>query len=374
MQRPTLLASLTRWGGRLAFAALATAGLQAQAAPLTNLQFLTGPPGAAGCTAPASPAGCEVLNLLLPGQVLAGHQSFAYNTINDLTGAKLVTNNGDLNDFLLSGNSSVGGLGYGRVALGATAAASPFPAVAPSRVQASHGFTTGVSINNPGSVTANSFQLLFNSNLVVTAASFNFSSLNTAGLAWEYSVIQFLNPAGSPFSAVAAPGLTFTPGASSQYLSAGEGFSGQAGVGNYVAALTRTVLNVANSNPTSTSNATRPGSNGTDNNLLLNYARAGLTANTQIGGIRWTTYLEDVRNTDNNPSNLTASLLDFSITGTVSNDPGPVPIPGPLPLLGVAAAFGSARKLRQRIRQVSRLLPASGLRGPGRPSAETCHR
>jgi MYXO-CTERM domain-containing protein len=370
--RPSALAPLKRWGGRLAVAALASSGLQAQAAPVTDVQFLSGTPP--GCTAPTPPAGCEVLNLVLPGQVLAGNQVFAYNTIDDLSGDKLVTGNGDLNDFLLSGNSTVGALGYGRVALGATAAATPFPAVATSRVQASHGFTTSVTSNNPGSVTANSFQLLFNTNLVVTAASFNFSSLNTAGLTWEYSVIQFLDAAGSPFSAVAAPALTFTPGASSQYLLAGAGFSGQAGLGNYVAALTRTVLNVANSDPTSTSNATRSGTNGSDDNLLFNYARAGLTANTQVGGIRWTTYLEDVRNTDNNSTNLTSSLLDFSITGTVSNDPGPVPIPGPLPLLGVAAAFGSARRLRQRIRQMSGFVPASGFRAPGRPSAERCHR
>lgn len=367
--RPSGLAPLKRWGGQLAVAALASAGLQAQAAPVANVQFLSGTP--AGCTAPTPPAGCEVLNLVLPGQVLAGNQVFAYNTIDDLTGAKLVTSNGDLNDFLLSGNSTEGALGYGRVALGATAAATPFPAVTTSRVQASHGFSASVISNNPGSTTANSFQLLFNTNLVVTAASFSFSSLNTAGLAWEYSVIQFLDAAGSPFSAVAAPTLTFTPGASSQYLLAGDGFSGQAGVGNYVAALTRTVLNVANSDPTSASNVTRPGTNGTDDNLVFNYARAGLAANTQIGGIRWTTYLEDVRGTGNNDSNLTSSLLDFSITGAVSNDPGPVPIPGPLPLLVAAAAMNSARRLRWR---VSASRSTGRLRAQARPSAERCLR
>jgi hypothetical protein len=360
---------LKRWGGWLAVAALASAGLQAQAAPVTNVQFLSG--ATPSCAAPTPPAGCEVLNLVLPGQVLAGNQVFAYNTINDLTGAKLVTSNGDLNDFLLSGNSTVGASGYGRVALGATAAATPFPVVATSRVQASHGFTTRVTSNNPGSVTANSFELLFNSNLVVTAASFNFSSLNTAGLAWEYSVIQFLDAAGSPFSAVAAPTLSFTPGAASQYQAAGSGFSGQAGVGNYVAALTQTVLNVANSDPNSPINTTSTGTNGTDNDLLLDYTKVGLTPNTPIGGIRWTTYLEDVRGTANNATNLTSSLLDFSITGTVSNDPGPVPIPGPLPLLGAAAAMNSARRLRRRI---SASRSAGRLRALSLPSAERCHR
>ncbi len=345
-------------------AAASTLGLLCLSAPplraatFTNLEFLSG-----------STAGTEVLNLASPGQILSGNTPFAYNTINGITGAKLVTSNGDLPDFTLSGLSTTGTLGAARVVLGATGSSTPFGSVDSGRVGAQQSFTATVSSSNPGTVISNSFQLLFNSNLAVTDASFNFSSLNTAGLTWEYSVIQLLDAAGNPFNSLTNPG--FTIGAASQYATAssllfpGGGFTGQAGVGNFIAAQTQTVSGVG-------SNQTTTGTNGIRDDIgTFNYALVGLTPGTQIGGIRWTTYLEDVHGTLNNPTNLTSSLLDFRITGTVSNDPGPVPIPGPLPLLGAAAAMNSARRLRRRI---SASRSACRLRAPGLPSAERCHR
>ena len=283
-----------------------------------------------------------MLNLISPGQVLSGNTPFSYNTINDLTGAKLVSSNGDLNDFTLSANSAIGFGGYGRVVLGAIGSSSPFPAVTSGRVGASHGYTTGVISNNPGTITANSFELRFNANLGVTGASFDFASLNTAGTTWEYSVIQFLDSQGNPFSSLINTALTFTPGAASQYVAAGGGFTGQAGLGNYVAASTSTVIGVG-------SNSTQTGMNGTNNNIPnLSYIDVGLSTGTQIGGIRWTTYLEDVRGTGNSTTNLTSALDAFTITGTVT------PVPGPsLPGLGVVVMFGYIRKLRKRLCKIN---------------------
>lgn len=318
-------------------AAASTLGLLCLSAPplraatFTNLEFLSG-----------STAGTEVLNLASPGQILSGNTPFAYNTINDNNGAKLVTSNGDLPDFTLSGLSTTGALGAARVVLGATGSSTPFGSVDSGRVGAQQSFTATVSSNNPGTVISNSFQLLFNSNLAVTDASFNFSSLNTAGLTWEYSVIQLLDAAGNPFNSLTNPG--FTVGAASQYATAASsilfpgGFSGQAGFGNFIAAQTKTVLGVG-------TNLTAEGTNGDNNNIAsFNYALAGLTPGTQIGGIRWTTYLEDVRGTSNGVTNLTSGLLDFTISGTV------MPVPAPLPLLGAAAAFSMGRRIRKRIR------------------------
>jgi hypothetical protein len=281
-----------------------------QAIAFTNQQFLSG-----------STAGTEVLNLARPGQVLSGGIPHQYNTINDATGAKLTTSNGDLNDFTLSGSSTPGALGTARAVLGATGASSPLSSVQSGRIGAQHSYTKSVSRNNPGSIESNQFRLIFNSNITVTNATFNFSSLNTRGTTWEYSVLQFLDPSGNPFSSLTGPGWTI--GAASQYLSAGSGLSGQAGIGNFIAASTGTVTNVGTAQSVEGANGTR------DNIAALNYALVGLTPGTQIGGITWTTYLEDVRGTNNVDSNFTSALLDFSISGrTVEAVPTPALLPG----------------------------------------------
>jgi hypothetical protein len=102
-------------------------------------------------------------------------------------------------------------------------------------------------------------------------------------------------------------------------LAAGAGFSGPAGVGNFIAASTGTVIDVGTA-------ATANGSSGTNDTISsFNYTMAGLTPGTQIGGITWTTYLEDVRGMSNSGTNLTSSLLDFTISGQadVSSVPEP---------------------------------------------------
>lgn len=263
------------------------------AVTFSNLQFMSG-----------STAGAEVLNLASPGQNLNG-TDYGYNIIDNSTGAKLVTTNGDANDITLTSSNSAGALG--------SATSFLSPSSASGRIRDDHGFTGAVNVSNPGSVNRNTVTLRFGSLMSVTDASFNFSSVNTAGIAWEYTVIQLLDLNGNEFNPVT--GLAFIPGATSQY-GVGAGFSGQAGAGNFVAASKGTVTGVGG-------NLVASGTNGTNDNIgTLNYALVGLAAGTQIGGIRWTTYLEDVRGTSNGNTNFTSSLLDFNITGSFVPEPG----------------------------------------------------
>ena len=259
----------------------------------TNLSFLSG-----------NAQNTEVLSQTTNTQVLVNNTFIGFSTINDATAAKLTTENIDNKDFYLAGASTTGALGAATVTLN--------PNAAFSRVRADHSFTGAVATNNPGTVISNTFTLKFNGNLTVTDATFNFTSLNTAGVAWEYSVIQFLDASGNPFSTLTNPG--FTVGAAAQYITANAttGFSGQAGIGNFIAAKTTTVTGVGTANTTA-------GTNGTNDNLAtLNYIQMGLAAGTRIGGVRWTTYFEDVRGTGNTSPSLTASLLDFTISGSIS--------------------------------------------------------
>jgi hypothetical protein len=276
--------------------------LGAQTASFTNLEFLSG-----------SSAGTEVLNLASPGQALTGNTQYSFNTINDSTGAKLTSSNGDISDFIVFGSSSAGLLGSARSGIGSLPSSSPLGSADSGRFTNQESYTGTVSSNNPGTISSSSYTLRFSSNLIVTDATFNFSSLNTAGITWEYSVIQLLDSTGTPFSSITGPG--FTLGATSQYLSAGSGFTGQAGIGNYVSASTGTVIGVGTSSNSS-------GSNGSSDNLSnFNYAQAGLASGTQIGGIQVTTYVEDVRGTADGNSGFTSSLLDFSISGQTVPEP-----------------------------------------------------
>jgi hypothetical protein len=318
MLRPQNMQKSLVWCALLALPAAIGVAQPAQSATFTNVQFLTG-----------STAGTEVLNLASPGQVLTS-TPVQYNTINDTTGAKLTTDNGDAKDFTLSGSSTPGDLGKTRAIVGATGASTPLAAVDSGRIGFQHSYTNAPPKNNPGTIESNVFTLLFNSNLTVTDASFNFSSLNTRGIAWEYSVLQFLDTAGNPFSALTNPGWTL--GAASQYgVGPTAGFSGVAGIGNFIAASKGTVTGVGTSQ-------FAEGSNGTDDTIAsLKYDLVGLAPGTQIGGIRWATYLEDVRGAGSGNTNFTASLLDFTISGNTAAAEA-VPTPALLPgLLAVAA-------------------------------------
>jgi len=299
-------------------------------ATVFDLEFL------AGANSGTNQIGTETLNLATPGQLLTGGTALQYNTIDDANGTKLVSPNGDASDFTLSGSSTSGALGSARVVIGAMGGSSPFGSVASGRISEQHGFNGAVSGNNPGTVSSNTFTLLFNDHLTVTDASFNFSSLNTPGTTWEYSVIQLLDSNRNPFNALTNPG--WTVGAASQYDTAKntdeKGFTGQAGIGNYIAASTSTVSGVGNT-------ATTNGSTGPSNSIsAFDYDTVSLPEDTQIGGITWTTYLEDVRGTGNGDSNLSSSLLDFTIRGTITA----VPEPSPMLLLAFVCLGSGASK------------------------------
>lgn len=204
-------------------------------------------------------------------------------------------------------------------------------------------WTNTPTADNPGTIASATLRVTFADHVQVTDASVVFSSLNTAGAAWEYSVLRFFDPAGNYFSNISGPGWTI--GAAGQYLTADgtSGFTGQAGVGNYVAASTGTVQNVGTSQ-------TSTGTSGASNNLTLTYTLAGLSPGTQVGGWEWSSYLEDVRGTSNTTSSFTSSMMDFTVTGIA------VPEPSTAALLGGAVLAAGWARWRRRGGQTDRPL------------------
>ncbi len=262
------------------------------AVSFTSIEFLSG-----------TTAAGEVLNMP-PGVSLSG-SSTSYDIMTDeldpvvkrdAAGAPAPA---DLPDITFSGTSA---------GVGSAITLNPTGDRARIRFNESH-VTVPLGSNNPGTVHSNTLSLTFASHIEITDASFNFTSLNTAGISWEYSVLRFLDASGNYFSPIAGPGWTL--GATGQYISAGGGFSGAAGLGNFVAASTGTVTGVG-------TDTTVTGTTGGNNDLVFNYSVAGLAPGTIISGIEWTTYLEDVRGTLNlSISSLTSSLQDFTISGTI---------------------------------------------------------
>lgn len=188
---------------------------------------------------------------------------------------------------------------------------------------ASHSFTGSPSSDNPGTRISNSVTLLFESHLDVTEFSFDVNSLNTRGIAWEFTTIEFLDPSGAPMNA--APAID-------PYLSHTE-IDGSPSQGVYVLDEKGTVLNVGTSDVSSGSSNSNENFTSTGD---LDYSDVGIDVGTSIGGIRMTTFLEDVRGTTDGNTNFTSRLIDFTFSGTI--DPPPVPEPGTtsLMLLGVA--------------------------------------
>lgn len=262
-------------------------------------------------------ANTEVLNATENLNVLLGAQgqslSSSYDIMVDTTGVKRDAAGSplprDLVDITLAG-AATSSINQATVRLNPTGSVS--------RVQDSLSWTTTPTTNNPGTIASATLRVTFASHVQVTDASVVFSSLNTAGTTWEYSVLRFLDPAGNYFSSITGPAWSI--GDAGQYLTAAgsSGFTGQAGVGNYVAASTGTVQNVG-------TNQTSGGSSGSSDNVTLTYALAGLAAGTQIGGWEWSSYLEDVRGTANtSSSNFTSSMTSFTITGIAVPEPSAV--------------------------------------------------
>ena len=169
--------------------------------------------------------------------------------------------------------------------------------------------------NNPGTRLVAIVTLELASHLTVLAEDFEIdvSSLNTAGIGWENSTLEFLDVAGNPFSPIGAP---------APYLSH-TAIDGGGTTGNYHADSLGTVDGVGTANTSS-------GSSGANNNLTgapggdLDGVEAGIAAGTQIGGIRMTTYLDDVRGTGNSNTGFTATLTEVNISGDIVPEPGVV--------------------------------------------------
>jgi hypothetical protein len=258
--------------------------------------------------------------------VMTGTQS--YNLINDSTAAKLNSNNNDLNDFSLSFATS----GPGPLSTSGTPKLE-WQSTTTGRFTSSRGFNGAVSSNNPGTRVSTTTTLLFDSHVTVTDFSAIIDSLNTAGVGWETSKLGFLKPDGSFFS----PEPTI-----STYLatSAAGAVNGSPSTGWFVLDSTGTTTGVGTGTTVSGAN----GSN--DNNFVFNYAKAGLPAGTQIGGIVWTTNLDDVRGTTNGATNFTASWSEFTFSGSI-NTTASIPEPSTLALL-CPLVLGFCSKFRRR--------------------------
>lgn len=234
----------------------------------------------------------------------------AYNLLNDTNAAKLTSNNGDANDFFVTFYTATGPL-----------AQSPTPRVqwqttSAGRYTVENGYGLAPSSNNPGTNISAGLKIQFGSQFSVTNISAIFTSLNTAGIAWETSVIGLLKPDGTFFSPqpTIGPYLTHTP------------FNGNAGLGWFAADSKTTTTNVGTAQSVS-------GTSGSNNDKTLTYADFGLAPGTQIGGIFWLTQLQDVRGPNNGSTNFTASFSQFTIDVTVA-----VPEPsGAFSLLGALA-------------------------------------
>jgi hypothetical protein len=256
---------------------------------------------------------------------------YGYNLLNDETGAKLSADNGDGDDFAIDYTHSA------PAAL--SSSGTPNLKLDGKKIVSSRGFKNPVKANNPGSLVSTTAKLLFSEDWQITDLQAKFTSLNTSGTLWEYSVLGLLKPDGSMFSPMPVVG------AYGQAL----GLTGSPSVGWYVAANKGTLQGVG-------MNKTSGVLNGPADKLTLTYALVGLAPNTAIGGLVWMSYLEDVRGMGNGTSSFTASWTEFRISGSsrsaipVDNGfvaGGAAQVPGPGGLLGVVYLLGLAG-LRRR--------------------------
>jgi hypothetical protein len=212
-----------------------------------------------------------------------------YNLFNDVTGAKLTTDNGDAADVSLEFSNS------GPKALSATG--TPNLKVDGKKIVSTRGFNKPV-INNAGTVVSTTVKLLFGASWEITNFAADFTSLNTGSALWEYATLGFLQPDGTLFSA--APTIAAYNNATS--------FTGSPSLGWYVAASKETVQGVGTVK-------TGTAGHGLSDNLKLTYEAVGLQPGTAIGGLVWTSYLADVRGVENASSSLTASWTGFTVSG-----------------------------------------------------------
>jgi hypothetical protein len=238
----------------------------------------------------------------------------SFNVINDLTGSKIATSeelsamSGDQSDLLFDFTNTPTANG---------SASWQWQATSSGRFTATQALATTGTVNNPGDLISSTLTLTFGSHLVVDDLSFTGTSFNTNGVAWEYAVIEFFKPDGSSFSD--APEI-------SPYLDH-TSINGSPSTGWFVIDSTQTVLDVG------TDKTTNSGVSGEYNTLSggIGYDDVGLAEGTEIGGIRITAFLEDVRGTSNGSSSFTSSITSITISGTT------VPEPSTSALIGMAS-------------------------------------
>lgn len=186
----------------------------------------------------------------------------------------------------------------------------------------------GVTANNSGYRVSQTIQIDF-PGLVVEAddiTDFGWSSGNTAGIGWEFSLLEYLDASGNPFST--AP--TFAPYDSHMPI------AGQSGAGSFAADTLTSVTNVGN-------DLSAAGTNGGDNNVSTNPITLGVTSGTIIGGVRITHFLEDVRGVNNGDTSFTNTINDLDLENfTVA-----VPEPGSSCVLALVSLVGLARRSRK---------------------------
>lgn len=257
-----------------------------------------------------------------------------FNLVNDSTGLKqtgVATGMGDRADFSIAVQSQLSGAG-------GTVSWDFSPSFA-GALRANHAFSGTVAANNPGSRLVNTLVLTFGSHLTVTDFVADFSSLNTRGIGWEVSVLEFLDAAGYPFSAT-----PLIPA----YLAASS-FTGSSAAGTFVTADKSTVTgvgtNLTAAGITGPEDVLSDGSNLTSGATAdsLSYFDVGLPPGTQIGGLRWTTIFEDVRGITNGSSSFTASFLDFTFSGTFLDPTEPLLPPSPAVVILISSGQGTSR-------------------------------
>ncbi len=252
----------------------------------------------------------------------------AYNLFSDATGAGLSANNGDFNDLYVNfANSGPGALSTsGTPNLQYQKAGTPLS----GRFTSNRGFNGAAGSTNPGTRVWTAVTMLFSSHLTVTDLAMQFSSLNTAGITWETSMVGFLKPDGTLFSALPTvnPYLTHTA------------VNGLASTGWVMMDSKGTVNGVGTATTTSGANGSQDGGA-----FLVNYANAGLAAGTEVGGFIWYSMLDDVRGPSSaTTSNFTASLSELTFSGVIITT---IPEPGSVLLAAGAALLGFARSRRR---------------------------
>ncbi|NJM45558.1 MAG: hypothetical protein HC860_04750 [Alkalinema sp. RU_4_3] len=297
------------------FGAIATSPMPSQAASLKNVVI-------------------DFSEYAFPGATTVLSGSSSYNLLNDQTGAKLVADNEDGDDFTIDYSDS------DPAAL--SSSGTPNLKLTGKTIVSNRGFNKSVQQNNPGSLVSTTATLLFSEEWQITDLQAKFTSLNTSGTLWEYAVLGFLKPDGSMFSQMPVVGA----------YGQASGLSGSPTVGWYVAANKGTLQGVG-------TNKTSSGLTGPADKLTLTYALAGLAPGTAVGGLVWSSYLEDVRGVENGTSSFTASWTEFMISGErrsiapsgnngfVAGDLGVKQVPGPSGLLGLVYLLGLSR-LRRR--------------------------